>query len=134
MSAYAGYLLKINGTVLPNKYILMDSYNSTPHQQSDIDSYEDGNGLLHRTVAPHTRSKPDFNTVPKLALAEKMALQEIIPTSATERIRLTVEYWDDDTNTYQTGDFYVPDITYPIHDAGATDIIYNSIRIAFIEY
>ena len=132
--AYAGYLLRVNGTIFPNSWIKMDGYEPTPHQEADEDSYVDGNGFLHRSVAPHDRTKIDFNTVSKLSLTEKQQIQAIIPTSKVSRIKLTLEYWDDDTNTYQTGEFYAPPITYPIHDAGATTIVYNSIRIAFIEY
>lgn len=132
--SYAGYLLKVNGVLFPNRYILMDSYESTPHQLTDLDSYIDGDGYLQRNVLPHARSKVSFSTCSKLTLQEKMEIQSIIPTSKTDRIRLHVEYWDDDTNTYQTGDFYVPDIKYPIHDANNDTIIYNSIIIEFIEY
>lgn len=132
--AYAGYLLKVNGKVFPNRWINKDAYKIAPHQESDIDSYTDGNGLLHRNVAPHDRTKVDFSTINKLTLAEKQQIQAIIPTSKTRRVKLALEYWDDDTNTYMTGDFYAPPIEYPIHDADDTDIVYNSIRIAFIEY
>ncbi len=128
--AFEGYLIKINGTAFPNSYILMDSYDSSPNQLMDDDSYTDGDGKLHRNVLPHTRSKLEFNTVPKLTLADKMAIQSFIPT----RVKLTVKYWNDESNTYKSGEFYVPDITFPIHDITATDIIYNSTRIAFIEY
>ena len=131
---YTGYLLKVNGTVFPNKYILMDSYKVSPNQLTDLDSYTDGNGELIRNVLPHTRGKPDFSIVPFINLAEKIAIQAIIPCSPTERIKLTVEFWDDDINAYRTGDFYIPDIEYPVYDASATDIIYKSIRVAFVEY
>lgn len=128
--AFSGYLIKINGTAFPNKYILMDSYNSTPNQLIDDDSYTDGDGKLHRNVLSHTRSKIEFSTVPKLSLVDKMAIQAFIPV----RVKLTVEYWNEESNTYQIGELYVPDITYPIHDVTATNITYNSFRIAFIEY
>jgi hypothetical protein len=110
------------------------NYKANPNQLTDLNSYTDGDGKLVRNVLPHTRSKPDFTTVPYLKLDDKIALQEIIPCSPTERIKLTVEYWDDDNNIYKTGDFYIPDIEYPYIDATDTDIIYDSIRFAFIEY
>jgi len=132
--AFAGYLLKINGTVFPGTYILRDTWNTNPDQIQDDDSFIDGDGVLDRDILPHTRSKIEFSTVPYLNLNEKMAMQEILPTSRTERIRVTAQYWNDDTNEYKTGYFYIPDINYPIYDTTDTDILYNSIRVALIEY
>ncbi len=131
--AYAGYLLKVNGVIFPNKYILMDSYKSTPHQLTDLDSYTDGDGELHRNVLPHTRSKIWFDTGILIA-SEKTEIKSIIPMSKTGRVRMTVEYWADDIDAYDTGSFYVPDVEFPIYDADNAMIIYNSISITFIEY
>ncbi len=127
--AFAGYLLKINSTIFPNKYIQLDSYVSTPNQIMDVDSYRDADGVLHRNTLTHTASKIEFNT-PCLNLADKNKLKIYIPT----RKKLTLEYWNDDANAYTTGTFYVPDITYDIYHITSNDIIYKPIRIAFIEY
>lgn len=134
MNEYKGYLLKINGKVFPNRYILMDSYLPKPHQLTDLDSFVDADGYLNRNVMPHARSRIVFNTANKLTLDEKIEIQKILPTSKTGRIKLMLEYWSDDTNTYHTGDFYIPDIEYPMHDANSETIIYNSISIELIEY
>ena len=127
--AFAGYLLKINGTIFPNKYIQLDSYASTPNQIMDIDTYRDADGVLHRNTLEHTASKIDFNT-PYLNLANKINFQSYIPT----RKQLTLEYWNDETNAYAAGTFYVPDIAYEIYQTTSNDIIYKPIRVAFIEY
>jgi hypothetical protein len=132
--AYAGYLLKVNGVIIPNKYILMGSYKPTPHQETDLDSYLDGDGYLDRSVLPHDRTKIEFNTIPYMTLSDKMEMQTLLPTSRKKRIKLTVEYWDDENNSYDIGDFYVPPIEYIINDASDTDIIYDSLRIALIQY
>ena len=47
-----------------------------------------------------------------------------------------MEYWNDESNQYQTGTMYIPDITFEPYmvyrEIG--DILYNPIRIAVIEY
>jgi hypothetical protein len=127
--AFLGYLLKINGVIFPNKYIKFDSYNSSPNQVMDVDAYRDADGVLHRNTLDHTPSKIEFNT-PYLNLADKMAMQSYFPN----RITLTAEYWTDESNSYEVGTFYVPDITFEIYHITAIDITYKPIRIAFIEY
>jgi CHASE2 domain-containing sensor protein len=128
--AFLGYLIKVGEVVLStNKYISHGSYISTPNQITDDDTYVDGDGLLHRSTVPHTRSKIEFNT-PYLRLADKIALQALLPS----RVELSVTYWNDEDNEYQTGKFYVPDITFEIYSTSDTDILYKPIRIAFIEY
>ena len=44
--AFQGYLLQINGRTLPNRYIKLDSYQSTPNQRQDADSYVDAVGCF----------------------------------------------------------------------------------------
>lgn len=127
--AFNGYLLKINGIIFPNKYIALDTYISIPNQQTDLDAYTDADGYLHRNVLPHTASKIEFNT-PLLDLAKKQSMQSLIPT----RVKLILEYWNDEENIYKIGNFYVPSISYSIYRTTEKDIIYNPIRIAFIEY
>lgn len=129
MSAYQGWLLKINGRIFPMDYIAHASYKATPDQQQDEDSYQDANGRLHRNVLPHTRTKIEWTT-PFIHLDDKIAMLAYFPDTVT----MSVEYWNDKRNDYTTGTFYVPDIQFPYYDAGETDIRYNPIRIALIEY
>jgi hypothetical protein len=132
---YKGYLLKVNGNVVPLKYILLDSWTSTPDQESEVDSYQDGDGILHRDgIMPHTRSLIEFDTIPFLRLDDKIVLQSIIHTSKESRVRMTIEYWNDNSNSYTTASVYSPPVAFPILDADANGIIYQSIHYKFIEY
>lgn len=127
--SFKGYLIKINGVIFPSNMIQLKSYKATPDQIQDKDSYQDGDGELHRNVLPHRRSKIEFNT--KLFhLADKIKMQTLFG----DRVKLSVEYWNDATNGYCLGDFYIPDITYEIYRTTSDDIVYNPIRIALIEY
>ena len=61
--AYQGYHIKFSdNTTLPYNYMSHGSYQSTPNQRMDLDSYRDGNGILHRTALPHTATKIEWET------------------------------------------------------------------------
>jgi len=47
-----------------------------------------------------------------------------------------VTFWNDETNSYQETDIYIPDITYTRKqvDRKNNTIIYASIKIATVEY
>lgn len=126
---FDGWLIKVNGTIFPNNLISYSTYKSTPNQITDLDSYTDEDGLLHRNPLPHLSSKIEFETKP-MWLPQKKQIQKLIPT----RILLNVDYWNDEENQYNSGEFYVPDIIYPIIWLQYGSILYDKIRIAFIEY
>ncbi len=126
---YQGWLLKFEGRIFPMDFIAHHSYDATPSQKQDEDSYQDSDGRLHRNILPHTRTKIEWNT-PFMHLEEKKEMQSYFPNRET----MTVEYWNDETNSYETGEFYVPDIKFPYYDADADGIRYNPIRVALIEY
>lgn len=129
--AFAGYLLKINGTVFPNNLISQGGYKVTPNQRQDLDPYRDVVGLLHRNVLPHTPTKIELSTK-FLHLEDKTLINQLL----AGRDRMRIEYWNDETNRYETGTFYSPDTTYTYYkvDEELRDIMYEPIRIAFIEY
>lgn len=127
--SFAGYLLKVNGNIIPMKYIAHKSYRTTPNTIIDLDAYRDADGRMHRSPLPHTVSSIEFNT-PYIHLNEKMALQDLLPS----RKILAIQYWNDETNTYTSGDFYIPDVTYEIYGVDGNDILYSPIAYKFIEY
>lgn len=134
--AFEGYLMKAFGTIFPHKYIQISTYQTTPSQRQDLDSYQDSQGNLHRTVIPHDRSKIVFKTIDDLKLAEKQEIQAFFNgamTNARER-KVTLTYWNDEDNMYKTGSFYIPDVTYPIKRIMGNDIVYDSVEYHLIEY
>ena len=62
----------------------------------------------------------------------------------TERVRqdvtggrhrkITLEYYDPETDTYKTADGYIPVVKYPIRKLEQNMVIYNPIEFEFIEY
>lgn len=133
MSNYQGYLLKFGNNIMPNKYFL--EYSSTPNQRMESDAQRDQLGDLHRTTLPHHKSSITFSTH-ILPLDEKIRFQNIINNAITNSLqrRVSVTYWNDETNSYKTGSFYIPDIEFQVIDADATNIEYNPITVELIEY
>ena len=127
---FKGYLLR-NTAVgkIPLSFIKANSYSSSPNQQSDRNTYVDEQGLLHRDVLPHTSTKIEFETVP-MNLNQKIQFQKFFPN----RTVVELEYWNDETNDYEIGNFYVPTIEFSVYAVWGNDIRYNPIRVAFIEY
>ncbi len=130
MYGFEGWLLKINGFDM-TPYIHAGSYKATPDQQTDIDDYTDNEGIFHRNVLPAKATKIEFDIKP-VRLSDKIKIQAAFPT----RTEVSVEYWNDETNKYQTGKMYIPDITFEpyIVYRKIGDVLYNPIRVALIEY
>lgn len=128
-----------NGTAyisIPLEYMRYETYQITPQQTIDLDSYRSENGTLLRNPVA-VKAKVEFNT-PLMTEANWQSLWAIIKAgfnNSTER-KLKLRYYDTLSATYKTGYFYVPDVQTTIRNIneGAGVINYNEIRIAFIEY
>ena len=138
--AYSGYLIKVggsNGTQLPMKYIQLASYAITPNQRMETEAKRAVTGLLHRSTVAHTSSKIEFNT-PVLTNKEADAMMTLFRNAwtNTQERKLTLYYYEMETNAYKSGDFYMPDIQFVIDHIDSTRniIYYQPIRVAFIEY
>lgn len=120
---------------IPNKYISLTSYVSTPNQRQDLDSYQDNLGKLHRNTLEHTRSKLEWNT-PPLFERELLSLQNILNSgiiNSRER-KLKIIHYCFDTHTYEQGEFYMPDITFTPLLIRNGEVLMDKVRLAFIEY
>ena len=138
--AYAGYLIKLggsSGTPLPMKFIGLESYTSTPNQRLESKAARAVTGILHRTTCSHTATKIEFETpyINNKELAELNTLISGYYTSGIER-KISIQYYDQEWDTYNTVTCYMPDIKYVIDhiDPDTQLIIYKPIRYAFIEY
>ena len=91
-------------------------------------------GRLIRDTLPHKRTTVKFTTH-MMNLDDKINFQNIIARGLVNELKRehSVEYWNDETNSYYTGVFYIPDVEYTIQDASATDIMYNPITVEIIE-
>ena len=136
--AFAGYLIKLggsNGTELPMKYMKLDGYNITPNQRMESEAARSVTGVLHRTTVAHTATKIEFNT-PYLTNSDvnnMMTLFRNAWISSAER-KLTLQYYEMESDSYKEGTFYMPDIKFEIYKVNGNTITYKETRIAFIEY
>lgn len=122
---------------IPLDYIKLEEYQVTPDQMLDLDSYRAETGVLLRNVLSHTATKVEFTT-PHIRRPDLNALLKIISDGyiSAKAHDVQLQYYDQYTDAYKTGHFYVPDIQFTINhineDTG--EILYNPVRIAFIEY
>lgn len=138
--AYNGYLIKVGGsggTSLPMKYIKVEGYNITPDQRMESEAKRAITGSLHRTTVEHTASKIEFTTpvMTNLDMDSMMSMFRNAWSNSQER-KLTLEYYDNETNSYKSGVFYMPDIKFSIDhiDSDLNMVYYKETRVAFIEY
>lgn len=133
--AFNGYLLKVGNYEVPKKFINTDTYTASRVVQ-DLDSYRDGNGILHRTTLSHVPNKVEFETPPMLTntgFAELMSNIRSNYTVEAER-KASVTMYVPETDSYVTQDMYMPDITPQIFNILNNEILYRPIRLAFIGY
>ncbi|WP_167957969.1 DUF6711 family protein [Anaerosporobacter faecicola] len=139
MGTFQGYLVKnnTNNTILDNSILAEEGYKSNPDQQTDEDSYTDGDGKLHRNILSHLRSKIWIKTL-ELSETNKTHIQTVFPSRTT----VNITYWNDERNDYVSGDFYIPDIDWVIKNikvGGTTSNptytrTYSAIDLTLIEY
>ena len=116
--AFAGYLMRKPGTAtyFPEQYMVFGSYESTPNQRQDKDPVRDVSGVLHRAVVEGMPSTIKFSVRDGLHLSQKEEIQAFFAAcmeNALER-KVRIQFWNDETNSYSTETFYLPDITYPV--------------------
>lgn len=124
----------------PLELMTADSIEMTPDQMQDLDSHVNGYGYLKRFVLPHSRSKIEMNTS-ILTYGQKKEIISIIKAGysikdgecSEKKRHLRVMYYDDWTDDYKEGVFYVPDITFSYKMELDEKPMYQPIRIAFIE-
>ena len=135
--AYNGeYLIRVGSSIIPNKYIVMDTYKCAPDQRQDVDSYRDLNQDLHRNVSSHYKSIVQFNTRAGLSETSLRTLINLIQTnfSDTHERKVHVEYFNTDTGGYSSGYFYMVQPNYQIIRVEGNEVFYNTMEIKFIEY
>lgn len=131
--AYNGYLLKVGGTQLPNKFIQLSTYAITPNQRMESSAERDTTGELHRTTCEHTASKIEFQT-PYLKGSEIAELNQLLAIADNLQRNVSIEYFDPETQSYKNAECYISDVQYTIYSQIGNDLLYMPTRYAFIEY
>lgn len=127
---FDGNYLYVNGTPFPNSLLAMEGYSNTPCIRLDKNSYRDGRGKLHRKILPEKPSKLIIKTIDGFSYGQKLIMKAFfIPRDV-----ITIRYWNDETDEYETAQFYVPEITY-VHKYQKNKVpYYKALEIEFIAY
>lgn len=135
--AFDGNLIYLGSgnTPLPLSFIKVQSYKAVPNRRQDLDSTRNANGVLQRTVLNHYASTIEFQTVP-MNNSTKNAFMNLMRSNYTseKEKKMHMRYYCPDTDSYKEGDFYVPDVEFPIIFIDGLNIQYDSITWEFIEY
>ena len=126
--------------VLDLSWVQTDSISSTPDQVLDKDIFTNAKGYLRRTVLEHTRSKWEANTtvltehqINKFINLLNKGFKGDGECSASER-KLKLRYYNEWKQSYVSGYYYVPDITFQYKTILNGKLMYQPIRFAFVEY
>lgn len=137
--AFTGYLIKVGSPAveIPLKYMRAETYSVTPQQRMEWSAERDVNGYLHRQTVPNMPPKIEFKT-PLMTNTDIVALNTIIQnaySNVSER-KLSVTYYDPESDSYKTHDCYMPDVKYEIRNVDTIKnvINYEELRYAFIGY
>lgn len=139
--SYSGYLIKLKGGTaeeLPMKYMGYETYSCTPDQRMESKANRATTGLLHRTTVPHVATKIEFQTPSAMTNTDIATLNAMFQRHMTNTLerKLTINYYDMETDTYRDANCYMPDVQYQIEriDKANNIIYYKPVRYAFIEY
>lgn len=139
MDNFKGILLyrTADNKPFPQQYIEMGSWSSNPDQREEIRAYRDDNTrALTRITAQGRKSIFSFATRNNLHLKDKIAIQKWFTekeVNSTER-KIQLTFWNEETNNYDTGYFYRPNMEFKIKSIIGNDIIYDSMQFDFVEY
>lgn len=155
--AYAGYLIKLgtgnSAYTIPSKYIKYETFQCL-WSTTDVDSYRDANGTLHRdSVLPNKVLKVEWET-PDLSDTEFETLMSniraqylasgnvqnadgthttIFNTKAAKSCVVTA--WMPEEGAYKSDTCYLTsDVNITIRYADEKGLRYNPVRFAFIGY
>lgn len=135
---FKGYLIRrtVDNKNFPDKYIQYSTYSSDPDQREELKAYRDDNTRnLTRVTADGMKSKITFQTRENLHLDEKIEIQKFFTDKEISKKQKTIslKFWNDETNDYDTGTFYRPNMNFPIKKITDDDIIYGAMTITCIE-
>lgn len=133
--AYAGYLIKVGTYTIPLSIMRAETY-TVFMSITDLDSYVDANGYLHRNALDHIANKVEFETIPLMDNTQFSSLMANLYAQMTEtkERKASVTCYIPEIDDYVTQDMYMPDIKPILYYADDSKIQYNQVRLAFIGY
>lgn len=131
MSNFNGYYLKIGTCTFQNPAIKREGFKILPKLVQVIDEKRTASGKLYIKPLPHKPTKIEINfpvMTPEQYRVYKQAFRGEL-TNEPE-MELTVEYYDEDTDSYLTGTFYHTDISYkPVYYGGQRMLELDTVKL-----
>lgn len=140
--AFNGYLVKVVNqdnslTEIPLTFMRAETYKVTPQQRLEWSAERDVTGVLHRETVQNMPPKIEFKTpiMTNSMIKQLNTIFQSAYTNVAER-KLTVEYYDPESDSYKRHECYMPDVDYvPLKVDKQKNIIwYNETRYALIGY
>lgn len=127
MSKFEGYYLKIGECKFDNPAIKREGFKVLPMLVQVTDEQRVASGKLVIKELPHKPTKIEI-TFPIMTPVQYRAYKKAFRGELTnqDEMYLTVEYYDEDDDTYKSGTFYHTDISY-------SPVIYNGQRMLLLD-
>lgn len=141
-TAYANTnrLKTVNNTVylsFPMKYVAKNGVHINPNVREEIKAYRDDNSRnLTRVTAAGTKTSISIDILGGQHNAEKNEMQAWFTSHEIDTLqrKITLLYYDADSDSYKTGTFYRADTEYTIITTTANDILWDAWTYDLVEY
>lgn len=135
-SDYQGYLIKFGDYQLPNSFIT--EYAIVPNQRIEKKAWRNNTEYLQRVTSPNfkTTIKPVVRKMNQDEFDLFISIKAHGLLNVDQR-KYNVTYWNTETMTYATGEFYVPDIENKIThiaDNDTGEMYYDGFTWEMIQY
>lgn len=125
---YNGYRIKVNGIIFPNRFISKGTFSFVPSERI-VNEWEDADLIKTKYVTENKRAIISFSVIEHESGDDHTEIMDILNVDGV----VELEYYNDRSDSYETGEFYMSDITFSHLDTPAGKILYGATPILFEE-
>ena len=130
MSNYKGYQMKCNGCTFQSPSFKREGFKFAPKLVQVADATTTANGKLTMKVLPHVRSKIWCSFPPMTPEQFRVYYQALDMAGSGTGMNLSIEAYDDATDSYVTDTYYHTDIMYkPVTYQGQRMIVIDDFEL-----
>ena len=130
MSNYKGYQMKCNGCTFQSPSFKREGFKFAPKLVQVADATTTADGKLTMKVLPHVRSKIWCSFPPMTPEQFRVYYQALDMAGSGTGMNLSIEAYDDATDTYVTDTYYHTDIMYkPVTYQGQRMIVIDDFEL-----
>lgn len=131
LAEYLGWDIKTPKGIFPKKFIAPEGLSQTPNALMDLEPRRTGQGLLIRNILEYSATTIEITTRP-MGLRMKKEFQSYF--TLDDRKRVLITYYNEETNDYRTGYFYIPDYKWTRYGIIDGEPFYLSVTMELISY